>query len=219
MPSLYVLGGANGVGKTTWYHTGIEQGYISKELPFINIDNIALKELGGYTAENIARAEELGRQQMTTLIREGKDFMIESNLSKTADYDWIAAMRKQGYDTVLFFLSTNNVEINKERVQQRVIEGGHDIAAPIIEHRHSMSLTYIKSKLLDFTEARLIDVSTDRPREMAHLRQRQILYQHPEIENWAKESLHIAERLQQRQQLKEEQEELQLRQRNKGLGL
>jgi predicted ABC-type ATPase len=49
MPALYVLGGANGVGKTTWYQLGIENKSINPELPFINIDLIVLRELGGYT--------------------------------------------------------------------------------------------------------------------------------------------------------------------------
>jgi predicted ABC-type ATPase len=55
MPKLYILGGANGAGKTTWYQTGIEQKYITAELPFINVDTIVLKELGGYTTESIAK--------------------------------------------------------------------------------------------------------------------------------------------------------------------
>lgn len=74
MPSLFVLGGANGVGKTTWYNIGAEQGYISTELPFINIDNIALKELGGYSAENLAKAEEIARGRMNDLIKGSKGF-------------------------------------------------------------------------------------------------------------------------------------------------
>lgn len=218
MPGLYVLGGANGVGKTTWYHTGIEQGYISKELPFINVDNIAFKELGGISPDNMVKAEQMARERMTNLIGEHKDFMIESNLSKTSDYDWIASMRKQGYDTTLFFLGTNNVEINKMRVQQRVLEGGHDIAPSIIEHRYSMGLSYLKSKLLDFKEARLIDVSTERPREMATLKQGQILLQHPEIEKWAQESLHLTQRLQEKLTIAKEQKQ-ELKPRDKGLGL
>lgn len=35
-------------------------------------------------------------------------------------------MRKNGYETVLFFLGTQDVEINKALVQARVREGGHD---------------------------------------------------------------------------------------------
>lgn len=54
MPTLYVLGGANGVGKTTWYQFGLEDKAINPELPFINIDLIVLGELNGYTDENIA---------------------------------------------------------------------------------------------------------------------------------------------------------------------
>lgn len=204
MPKLYILGGANGVGKTTWYQTGIEQKYITAELPFINVDTIVLKELGGYTPENIAKGEQLARERMSALIRENKDFMIESNLSKTSDYDWISAMRKQGYDTVLFFLGTENVQINKERVQQRVLEGGHDIPPSLIEHRFQIGLSYLKSKILEFTESTLIDVSQKVPKQMAILKLSRIEYKHPQILPWVKETLHLAERLQQKLNISEE---------------
>src|ERR1700722_2151283 len=159
MPSLYILGGANGVGKTTWYQLGVENKSINPELPFINIDLIVLRELGGYTAENLARAEQIARERMKVLLQERKDFMIESNLSKSADYDWIALMRKNGYETVLFFLGTNDVEINKNRVRARVLEGGHAVADPIIEQRYQMGLSYLKARVLDFSNATLFDVS------------------------------------------------------------
>lgn len=108
-------------------------------------------------------------------------------------------MRKHGYDTHLFFLGTNDVEINKKRVQQRVHEGGHDIAVPIIEHRYSMGLSYLKSQLIHFNEVRLIDVSSDKPQEMATLKLGKILFKHKQLETWAENSLFIAERLQNRQ--------------------
>ncbi len=74
MPALYVLGGANGVGKTTWYQLGVENKSINPELPFINIDLIVLRELGGYTAENLAKAEQIAREKMKALIQEKKGF-------------------------------------------------------------------------------------------------------------------------------------------------
>jgi len=70
---------------------------------YLNIDLIVLQELGGYSAENLAKAEQIARENMKVLLRERKDFMIESNLSKSSDYDWISLMRKNGYDTI--FLS------------------------------------------------------------------------------------------------------------------
>lgn len=196
--TLYVLGGANGVGKTTWYNYGIEQGYIEPSLPFINLDNIQ-KELGGYSAENALKAEGIAREKMLDLITRRQDFMIESNLAKAADYDWIERLRKQGYETHLFFLSTIDVSINKQRVAQRVTEGGHSVPEAIIEHRYKIGLSYIKTRILDFTDAKLIDTSSPKPKVMAVLKNGQILSKELECPGWVNDALHIAERLRQKQ--------------------
>ena len=195
MPTLYVLGGANGVGKTTWYQFGLEHKAINPKLPFINIDLIVLRELGGYTAENVAKAEVMARERMKTLLQEKRDFMIESNLSKSSDYDWIALMRKNDYQTVLFFLGTSNVEINKMRVKARVMEGGHDVAEPIIEQRYQMGMSYLKAKVLEFSDATLIDVSTHEPHRMAQLINGRIVFKDPNCPSWVQASLDLAERI------------------------
>jgi predicted ABC-type ATPase len=208
MPILYVLGGANGVGKTTWYQAAVNTGEIDPQLPFINIDNIVLQELGGYTTENIARAEDLARERMKELIFSRKDFIIESNLSRSSDYDWIELMRKNGYQTSLFFLGTNNVEINKIRVRSRVAEGGHDIADPIIEQRYQTGFSYLKSQLLNFSTATLIDVSTDQPKKEVYLINGQVISKEQHLTDWVTQSISIAERLQQKIQ-----NELNLRQK------
>jgi predicted ABC-type ATPase len=46
MPTLFILAGPNGAGKTTFYFNAIDNGYIWKGLPFINVDLIARNELG-----------------------------------------------------------------------------------------------------------------------------------------------------------------------------
>ena len=195
MPVLHVLGGANGAGKTTWYQLGLKQQNISPDLPFINLDMIVSQELGDYTSENLAKAEGIARDRMRKLLEDKSDFMIESNLSKSSDYDWIERMRKNGYDTVLFFLGTKNVEINKIRVSGRVLEGGHDVADPVIEQRYRMGLSYLKSKVLDFTVATLIDVSESEPQKMAELKLGSVSFKHPNCLPWVQSSLDLAERL------------------------
>jgi predicted ABC-type ATPase len=201
MPTLYILGGANGVGKTTWYQTGIENNSINRELPFVNVDLIAMREPGGYTPENIEKAEQIIREQLKTLIQERKDFILESNLSKSSDYEWIKRMRENGYETSLIFLGTNNVEINKSRVQTRVNEGGHNIPEAIIEQRYQTGLSYLKSEILNFTEAKLVDVSTGPAIEMAHLQQGRIISKELEAPEWVNASLTIARILEQKLQL------------------
>lgn len=38
MPTLCILAGPNGTGKTTYYQTAIQKNFISPGLPFLNID-------------------------------------------------------------------------------------------------------------------------------------------------------------------------------------
>jgi predicted ABC-type ATPase len=51
MPSLFILAGANGSGKTTFYFSARENNFISSTIPFVNVDMIAKEELRGYSAE------------------------------------------------------------------------------------------------------------------------------------------------------------------------
>ena len=208
MPVLYILGGANGSGKTTWYNSQVAIGDIAPSIPFVNIDNIVLWELGSYTSENLLIGESIAKERMSGYIEKKESFMIESNLSKASDYDWIERMQRSGYETVLYFLGTDNVEINKDRVLNRVTQGGHDVAVPIIEQRYRMGLTYLKSKILDFTEAYIYDSSEKLPKQMAVLKQGQIIECVEEPALWVKETLFIAERLQQKIQNLEQSPEL-----------
>lgn len=97
MPILYILAGPNGAGKTTFYQTALQLGFIPKELPFLNVDLITKTELGGYTDSNFAKADELYRERIGDMISKGQDFMIESNLAKDSEYDWVDKMKQKGY--------------------------------------------------------------------------------------------------------------------------
>ena len=126
MSILYVIAGPNGAGKTTWYATAIEQKFIDSSLSFINVDLITLHELGGYSEENFAKADAVARERIGNFIHRGENFMIESNLSKASDYEWLQAVIKKGYEIVVYFLGTEDLDININRVKKRVKEGGHD---------------------------------------------------------------------------------------------
>lgn len=199
MPDLYILGGANGVGKTSLYNDLIGQGDIDESLPFLNTDNVQ-KILGGYTVENSITAEGIIKNHIKHLIADAWSFMIESNLAKTSDYEWVELMRKQGYQTILYFLGTENVEINKRRVLQRVMEGGHDVPEAIIEQRYRIGLSYFKKEILSFDEVHLIDASHYPPRDVATLQKGRIISKVPDSPRWVNEVLFLAERLQDNRQ-------------------
>ncbi len=72
MPVLYILGGANGSGKTTWYNSQVAIGDIAPSIPFVNIDNIVLWELGSYTSENLLIGESIAKERMSGYIEKRK---------------------------------------------------------------------------------------------------------------------------------------------------
>ena len=199
MPTLYILGGANGVGKTSLYNDLIEQGDIDESLPFLNTDNIQ-KELGGYTLENSITAERIIKNHMKDLISASWSFMIESNLAKLSDYEWIYLLRKQGYQTVLYFLGADDVQINKTRVLQRVLEGGHSVPEPIIEQRYRMGLSYLKKEILSFDEVHLVDAASYPPKDVAKLQLGRVVAKVQRPPKWVNEVLFLAERIQEKRQ-------------------
>ncbi len=197
MPTLYVLAGPNGTGKTTFYSTAVESGFISSNLPFINVD-IITKNLGGYTEENYVKASEIYRHAVKTQMESNSDFMIESNLADSRSYDWLSLVKSKGYQIVLYYLSTDDVMINIGRVQRRVIEGGHDIAESIIKTRYLQSHSYLKTKISEFEEIYLIDNSTDNPQVQIKIAGGVIVEKATHLLNWIKEVISIHERLQRR---------------------
>src|ERR1043165_1261368 len=106
MPTLYILAGPNGTGKTTFYNGAVVEGQIDNDLPFINVDTIARVELGGYSEENYVKAADIARERIAKHLEKKEDFMIESNLASEKDYLWIENMRRAGYEVILYFLCT-----------------------------------------------------------------------------------------------------------------
>ena len=198
MPSLYILAGPNGAGKTTFYQTAVQEEFISKALPFLNIDLITKNELGGYTATNFVKAEALYRERIGDLLRHKRDFMIESNLARDSEYNWIEKMKQSGYDIVLYYLCTDYPDdVHVKRVKERVAEGGHDVPDNIVHHRYKMSLLYLKTNLHLFTEAHLID-NEETAKVSAVLHKGKIVLKNTPVPDWVQQTLSIIERLEKR---------------------
>jgi predicted ABC-type ATPase len=195
MPVLFILGGPNGAGKTTFYFQAIKDGFINKELPFINVDLIAKNELGGYSDPNFVAAAEIARNRISTCLSAKMDFMIESNLAKVADYDWIINLQKAGYEIVLYFLCTSDILINVDRIERRVKEGGHYIPPHIVADRYRLCLVYLKSRLNIFKEAYLVDNTGQSIQELVVLAYGRIQNEISDKPQWAEDILSIVKKL------------------------
>lgn len=74
------------------------------------------------------------------LLKEKKKFSFETVFSHPGKLEIMKQAKAEGYKVYLYFVSTENPEINKERVQIRVRNNGHDVPPDKIVSRYFRSL-------------------------------------------------------------------------------
>jgi predicted ABC-type ATPase len=130
---IIIIAGPNGTGKTTF-----AEEYLPKEAAcpnFVNADLIAAG-LSPFAPELAAiKAGRLMLQEIAQHVRQGHNFAVETTLSGRFYAQQIPRWQQTGYHVKLFFLRLVSVELAIQRVQQRVLAGGHNIAEPVIRRR------------------------------------------------------------------------------------
>ena len=74
------------------------------------------------------------------LLSQGELFTFETVMSHPSKLDFVKAAQQLGYKIYLYFVSTVDVEINIERVKQRVIKRGHHVPEEHIRSRYTKSM-------------------------------------------------------------------------------
>lgn len=74
------------------------------------------------------------------LLEEGKTFTFETVMSSRDKVDFMKLAREQGYRVYLYFVATDDPEINLDRVQRRVMQGGHPVPADKVRKRYRESI-------------------------------------------------------------------------------
>ncbi|RYE90672.1 MAG: zeta toxin [Cytophagaceae bacterium] len=138
MPSLYIIAGCNGAGKTTASFTMLPELLQVRE--FVNADEIA-RGLSPFQPEKVALAA--GRimlRRMQELLAQGEDFAFETTLATRSFTGLIAQAQARGYTVTLIYYWLDSVELAVARVSARVAEGGHHIPADVIGRRYQAGL-------------------------------------------------------------------------------
>jgi len=83
------------------------------------------------------------------MLAEKKKFSFETVFSHPSKLDIMRQAAEAGYKVYLYFVSTENPEINISRVELRTREGGHDVPRDKIESRYyrSLELLYEASQI------------------------------------------------------------------------
>ncbi|MCX6209182.1 MAG: zeta toxin family protein [Bacteroidetes bacterium] len=152
--NLYIIAGCNGAGKTTASFTILVDTLDCKE--FVNADEIA-KGLSPFQPEKVAfEAGRIMLNRIDELLHKGTNFSFETTLSTRSYKSFVLKAQQQGYKVTLLFFWLQTVELAKERVKTRVLEGGHNIPVDVIERRYMRGIQNLFDIYLDIVDAALI---------------------------------------------------------------
>lgn len=157
IPLAVFLVGANGSGKSTL------RNYLNLTDIQTNIDPDVLNRIyknrypDTFFIESAKQALTMYKQGIAS----GVNICIESTLAGHGTIERIIRAKKHGYFIVAYFVGLNDVELNLERIKQRVAAGGHNIPEKNVRKRFTESINNIIKVKDYFDELHIIDNSQD----------------------------------------------------------
>lgn len=135
---VIIIAGPNGAGKTTF-----AREFLPHEAAcpvFVNADLIAAG-LSPFDVEAAAlQAGRLMLQELERHFQARRSFAFETTLSGRTWLRHIGRWQAAGYRVELIFLRLKSADEAVARVQQRVLQGGHDIPEAVIRRRFAAGL-------------------------------------------------------------------------------
>lgn len=176
----YILfAGVNGAGKTTFYQT--YPGMM--EMPRVNVDEI-VRGFGKWNNQkNVVEAGVIAARRIQEYFKKGLSFNQETTLCGKSILRNISRAKEQGYQVILYYVGLDSAETAKERVAQRVLNGGHGIPDSDIERRYHESLQNLKKVLPECDRAEIFD-NTEKFRQIAIFRKGKCVAVSESIPQW-----------------------------------
>lgn len=143
MPTLYIIAGSNGAGKSSTGPGLLPEMVIAKHPPFDGDKLKSVKQLEFRPQVN-GSWKEAGRladeyvyeefeRQYKYAIGHCEDFVYEGHFTEDESWELITTFKNKGYVIVMLFMGLNSVEVSKDRVFTRAKKGGHQVPEYEIE--------------------------------------------------------------------------------------
>jgi predicted ABC-type ATPase len=186
MPSLFIITGSNGAGKSTVGYTYLPLRIQQKYTPFDGDKLLMNKTLELYPRhirslkEAKRQADEWVNAYFISLVNNALDnndhFVYEGHFRNDDSWKIPRKFKTKGYYLSLLFMGLENPDQSELRVLERAIHGGHNVPRYEIESNFYGNLEKLNRKYQLFDELNVIDTSGVKPRVLLHVRDSEILF-------------------------------------------
>lgn len=160
-PTLCVVAGPNGSGKTTTTELLLANEWGGNSL-YINPDNIAEQEFGGWNSPDaVLKAAQRATELRYQCLEEKKDFVFETVFSSNEKLEFLRKAHEAGFFIRLFYVCTKSPEINVARIAKRYMNGGHEVPISKVISRYFKSLKLAKQAITFVDRAYVYDNSVE----------------------------------------------------------
>jgi len=158
-PKLFIISGCNGAGKTTASFNILPEILDCKQ--FLNADEIA-RGLSPFDPESVSiEAGRILLNRFDELVKIGETFAVETTLATLIYKDKILKVQSIGYEVTLLYFWLTDVNMAYDRVNSRVMEGGHNIPKDVINRRYFKGIKNLFNIYLPLCERALIIDNSD----------------------------------------------------------
>lgn len=187
-PTLCVVAGPNGSGKTTTTVQLLNNEWTADSL-YINPDNIAQEMFGDWNSpEAVVKAAEHATQLRYECLEQNRDFVFETVFSSAEKLEFLQKAKETGFFIRLFYVCTSDPAINVARITQRYLNGGHEVPISKVISRYYKSLINATKAISFVDRAYVYDNSIDNqlPRLLYRTTEGRLFKQYvEEIPEWA----------------------------------
>lgn len=160
-PTLCVVAGPNGSGKTTTTELLLANEWTENSL-YINPDIIAEQEFGGWNnPDAVLKAAQRATELRYQCLAAHRDFVFETVFSSQEKLDFLHKAHEAGFFIRLFYVCTKSPEINVARIAKRYMNGGHEVPISKVVTRYFKSLEHAKQAIAFVDRAYVYDNSVE----------------------------------------------------------
>jgi predicted ABC-type ATPase len=171
VPTLYIIAGSNGAGKSSAGPHMFPETLIQKHPPFDGDKLKSLKQLefrklvGGSYKEAGRLADEFVDQAFETqykyALQQRQDFVYEGHFKEESSWNLIRTFKKEKYKIHMLFMGLASIEISMDRVMQRASNGGHNVPPYEIEMNYLGNLYKLNEHFELIDELIILDSSEE----------------------------------------------------------